>query len=58
MIKKYITIKQAAEILGINPMTLRRWDNKGKFKAFHHPLNHYRLYERSKIEKLYKKINP
>lgn len=30
---KLLRIKEAAEILGINPETLRRWDNEGKLKA-------------------------
>jgi excisionase family DNA binding protein len=54
--KKYITIKEAAEILGVNPMTLRRWDKKGKLKAVRHPFNNYRIYNRRKIENLKKKL--
>lgn len=30
---KLLRIKEAAEILGLNPETLRRWDNAGKLKA-------------------------
>jgi len=56
MEKKYITIKQAAEILGVNPMTLRRWDKKGQFKASRHPINGYRLYTIKQIKKLANKL--
>lgn len=56
MNKDYITIKEAAEILGISPMTLRRWDKKGKIKASRHPFNNYRIYKRERIEKMAKKI--
>lgn len=56
MKKKYITIKEAAKILGVNPMTLRRWDKKGKLKASRHPFNDYRIYNRKKIKKLAKII--
>lgn len=57
MEKNYITIKEAAEILGVSPMTLRRWDKKGKLKASRHPFNGYRIYNRKEIEKIYKKLN-
>ena len=56
MKKNYITIKEAAEILGVSPMTLRRWDKNGKLKAFRHPFNNYRVYNRYKIEKIRKKL--
>jgi len=57
MQKNYVTIKEAAEILGISPMTLRRWDKKGKLKASRHPFNSYRIYNRKEIKKIYKKLN-
>ena len=41
---KLIKIKEASEILGVNPETLRRWDRAGKFKAKRHPINGYRMY--------------
>ena len=56
MNKDYITIKEAAEILGVSRMTLRRWDKKGKLKASRHPFNNYRIYKRELIEKIAKKI--
>ena len=52
MQKKYITIKEAAEILGVNPMTLRRWDKKGKFKVARHRFNNYRIYDPQRLENL------
>ncbi len=54
MAKLYITIKQAAKILGVSPLTLRNWDANGKLKAHRHPMNNYRVY---KIEDLEKVIN-
>jgi excisionase family DNA binding protein len=51
-----ITIKEAARILGVSEPTLRRWDDAGKFKARRHPVNGYRLYERSKVLAMRKKI--
>lgn len=49
---KLITIKQASKILGVTPLTLRNWDNSGKFEASRHPINNYRVYKLSDIEKL------
>jgi hypothetical protein len=51
-----ITIKDAAAILGVSEMTLRRWDKAGKFKARRHPINNYRFYRRDQVERLRKMI--
>jgi len=56
MEKNYVTIKEAAEILEVSPMTLRRWDKNGKLKASRHRFNNYRVYNRKEIEKLNKKL--
>jgi len=53
---KIITIKEAAKILGVSEMTLRRWDQSGKFRARRHPLNDYRLYARADVLKLRRRI--
>lgn len=55
--KGYIKVKEAAEILGVSIMTLHRWDAKGKLKSFRHPINRYRLYKKSDLKKLLKKIS-
>lgn len=49
--KKYLSTKEAAQLVGVSPKTLRRWDNAGKLKAIRHPINHYRLYEESELIK-------
>lgn len=53
---KLITIQKAAEILGVTPLTLRNWDNSGKFEASRHPINNYRVYKLADIEKLLMEI--
>jgi DNA-binding transcriptional MerR regulator len=53
---KFITIKQAAKILGVSPLTLRNWDNSGKFPAGRHPISNYRVYKISDIEELIAKM--
>lgn len=56
-IKNYITIKEAAKYLGVAPATLRRWDRLKKLKSFRNPINKYRLYLKSDLDALLKKIN-
>ena len=48
----YFSIKEAAEILGVSPLTLRNWDKSGKFKAARHPMNNYRVYKLSALEEV------
>ncbi len=51
MAKKLITIKLAAEILGVSVETLRNWDKTGRLKAERGKKNSYRLYDISALEK-------
>ncbi|MEZ3490638.1 DNA methyltransferase [Akkermansia muciniphila] len=48
----YLTIGQAANILGVNQETLRRWDNTGKFTSLRHPINNYRVYSQAQVFRL------
>ncbi len=52
MEKKFITIKKAAQMLGVSTLTLRNWDNTGKFPAGRHPISNYRVYLLEDVEKL------
>jgi excisionase family DNA binding protein len=41
---RLLKIKEAAQLLGVHPATLRRWDNEGRLKAVRvgsrsHPIN-------------------
>jgi MerR family copper efflux transcriptional regulator len=56
MNNQYITIKQAAVILGVTPLTLRNWDKNGKLKASRHPMNNYRVYKIEDLEEVIKEI--
>ena len=52
----YFSIKEAAEILGVSTLTLRNWDKSGKFVAQRHPMNNYRVYRLSALEKVIEDI--
>lgn len=54
MKKGMVTIKSAAEILGVSVETLRNWDKGGKLKASR-DTNSYRLYKISKLERFAEK---
>jgi MerR family copper efflux transcriptional regulator len=47
---EYLTVKLAAEFLGVCPSTLRNWDRSGKLEPHRHPMNGYRLYRRTELE--------
>jgi len=55
-IKRFLTIKEASNLLGVTPLTLRNWDKSGKIRAFRHPINNYRLYKQEDIELFLRKI--
>jgi DNA-binding transcriptional MerR regulator len=54
--KRYYTIKEAAKIIGVTPLTLRNWDKLGKFRAYRNPINNYRVYRPDQIELLLRRI--
>jgi excisionase family DNA binding protein len=55
-LQAYLTIRQAADLIGVSTRTLRAWDRAGKLKAARNPMNRYRLYRREDIEALLARI--
>ena len=55
-LKDFVTIKEASQVMGVDRMTLRRWDNSGKLKAYRHPLTKWRLYKKEDLELILKEI--
>ncbi len=51
---EYVRIKEAAEHLGVHRNTLRNWEAAGKIKVHRHPMNRYRLYKVSDLDKVLK----
>ena len=56
-IDEYLSVKRAAQFLGVTPNTLRNWEKCDKLKTHRNPANHYRLYCREDLEKLLEKID-
>jgi MerR family transcriptional regulator, copper efflux regulator len=54
--RKFLTIKEAAYVLGVSPLTLRNWDKNGKFPAQRHPMNNYRVYKTDVLLKIIEDI--
>lgn len=54
--KQYYTVGEASYILGVTPLTLRNWDKAGKLRAKRNPMNNYRVYRASDIERLLRSI--
>jgi len=46
----FVRVKQAAELLGVSPNTIRAWGAAGKIPEYRHPVNRYRLYKQADLE--------
>ena len=54
--KQFFTVGEAAYILGVTPLTLRNWDRAGKLVADRNPINNYRMYRASNIERFLREM--
>ena len=52
----FLQVKEAAEILGVSPNTVRAWGDSGKIPEYRHPVNNYRLYKRSDLEEVLNRL--
>ena len=55
-LRDFVTIKEAARILGVAPNTLRNWDRAGKIPVYRNPMSGYRLFKRTDLEGLLQEI--
>ena len=55
-LNEYLTVGEAAQLLGVSKDTLRRWDRSGKLKARRNPITGYRLYLRKELDGLLRGI--
>lgn len=49
VMKDYVTLSEASEMLGKSKETLRRWDRDGKLSAVREPISNYRLYKKDQL---------
>lgn len=54
--EQYLTVKDASELLGVAPNTLRSWGASGKIDEYRHPVNNYRLYRMEDVTALRKAL--
>ena len=52
----YLTIKEAAEYLGVSPNTLRNWGRDDKVPMHRNPINGYRLFKIADLDKFLAQI--
>ncbi|MHB8973724.1 MAG: helix-turn-helix domain-containing protein [Pirellulaceae bacterium] len=52
----YATVTEAARMLGVVRNTIRSWGADGKIPEYRHPVNNYRLYKRTDLERLVRKL--
>jgi DNA (cytosine-5)-methyltransferase 1 len=53
---KLLRIKEAAELLGVSPATLRKWDNEGKLPAIKISERGDRRYHEDDIKKFLQEL--
>jgi DNA-binding transcriptional MerR regulator len=45
-LRDFVTIRQAAGVIGVSPARLCSWDRGGKLRTLRNPASRYRLYRR------------
>ena len=55
-LEQFLTVKQAAEFLGVAPNTLRNWDRDRKIPVYRHPISNYRLFKRDDLQEVLQQI--
>lgn len=50
--KDYLSLAEAADLIGKSKETLRRWDKEGILKAVREPVSNYRVYKKSDVQLL------
>ena len=58
VIEEYITLTEAAKIIGKSKETLRRWDKEGILIASREPVSNYRIYKLTDIQALMGELLP
>ncbi len=56
IMKDILTVGEAAKLLGVAPLTVRRWAKAKKLKSHRNPMNNYRLFRKVDILKIKDKL--
>lgn len=51
----YMHTAEAAEYLGVHHNTIRKWADRGELPVHRNPINGYRLFKRTDLDRLLKK---
>ena len=54
---EYLTVKEAAQLLGVAANTIRNWDSGGKIPVYRHPLSNYRLFKKEDLQQVLNQID-
>ncbi len=49
----YLSLSEAAKLIGKSKETLRRWDREGKLTAVREPMSNYRVYRKAEVQTLF-----
>ena len=52
----FVSVSEAAKLIGVNTETLRRWDKTGKFPSARNPINNYRIYQVEHVHRFVKEL--
>ena len=52
----FLRVKEATELLGVSPNTIRSWGADAKIPEYRHPVNNYRLYKQAELARILKKL--
>jgi excisionase family DNA binding protein len=55
-VNDYLLVKDAADYLGVSPNTIRNWSRDGRLPVHRNPMNSYRLFKKSDLDRLLKSI--
>ncbi len=53
---EFVTIRPAAKLLGVSLSTIRSWDRTGEIPVYRSPMSGYRLFKKSDLEEILRKI--
>ena len=50
--QEFLLVKEVARLLKVSPNTVRAWADSGKLPGHRHPINNYRVFKKSDIDRL------